>query len=131
MFRNNPDLVYFDSAATSLKPQCVIDAVTDFYTHHTSNVHRGDYAIAAENDRLYDGTRSIIAKFINCDPKEVVFTHNVSASLNQVAYGLARNFLKPGDVLLTSEAEHASNLLPFFRLQEDYGIHIEYVPLDK
>ncbi len=130
MIQNNPDLIYFDSAATSLKPQCVIDAVVDFYTKHTSNVHRGDYAIAAENDRLYDGTRKIIADFINCDPNEIIYTHNVSQSLNQVAYGLAKNFLKKGDTVLTTMAEHASVILPLFRLEEEYGIHVEYIPTD-
>ena len=131
MIQNNPDLIYFDNAATSLKPQCVIDAVTDFYTKHTSNVHRGDYAIAAENDRLYDGTRNIIAKFINCDPDEVVYTHNVTQSLNEVAYGLSRGYLKKGDVVLTTMAEHASVLLPWYRLEKEIGIKVEYIPTDK
>lgn len=130
MFRNNPDLIYFDSAATSLKPQCVIDAVVDFYTKHTSNVHRGDYAIAAENDRLYDGTRKIVGQFINCDPDEVVYTHNVTQSLNQVVYGLAKGYLHKGDVVLTDMAEHASNLLPWFRLEKELGIKVEYIPTD-
>ncbi|MDX8419125.1 cysteine desulfurase [Stecheria sp. CLA-KB-P133] len=131
MIVNNPDLIYFDNAATSLKPQCVIDAVTDYYTKHTSNVHRGDYAIAAENDRLYDGVRKIIAKLINCDPDEVVYTHNVTQSMNQIAWGLAHDFLKKGDVVLISEAEHASNVLPWFRLQQEAGIRFEYIPTDK
>ena len=129
MFANNPGLIYFDSAATSLKPQCVIDAVTRFYTHHTSNVHRGDYDIAALNDRLYDGCRKKVAGFINCDPEEVIYTHNISHSLNQVSLGLAHT-LKQGDVVLTSMAEHASDMLPWFALARDHGIRIEYVPTD-
>jgi cysteine desulfurase/selenocysteine lyase len=131
MIQNHPELVYFDNAATSLKPQCVIDAVMDFYTNHTSNVHRGDYAIAAENDSLYDGTREIIGRFINCDPNEVVYTHNVSQSMNQIAYGLSKGWLKKGDTVLLSMSEHASNLLPWFQLEKDMGIKIEYVPTDK
>lgn len=131
MLQKHPELIYFDSAATSLKPQCVIDAVTEFYTDHTSNVHRGDYAIAALNDRLYDGTREKIAKFINCEPKEVVYTCNVTESMNEIAYGLSRNYLQKGDVVLLDQAEHASNLLPWFRLQADMGIVIEYIPTDK
>ena len=129
MFANNPDLIYFDSAATSLKPQCVIDAVTSFYTHHTSNVHRGDYDIAALNDRLYDGCRSKVAKLINCDKDEVIYTHNISHSLNQVAKGIAHR-LEKGDVILTSMAEHASDLLPWFALQKEKGVVVEYVPAD-
>lgn len=129
MFENNPDLIYFDTAATSLKPQCVIDAVTDFYTKHTSNVHRGDYDIAALNDRLYDGCRKKVAKFINCDPNEVIYTHNISHSLNQAAIGL-KPFIKEGDVILTSMAEHASNLLPWFEVAKQTGAKIEYVKTD-
>lgn len=130
MFKNNPDLVYLDSAATSLKPQCVIDAVVNFYSKHTSNVHRGDYDIAALNDRLYDDTRKAVAKLINCDTNEVVYTHNVSHSLNQIAFGLKDQLTKEDTVLLTY-AEHASNLLPWFYLQKEIGFKIEYIETDK
>lgn len=129
MLQNNPDLIYFDNGATSLKPQCVIDAVTDFYTKHTSNVHRGDYAIAALNDRLYDDTRKSVARLINCDAREVVYTHNVSQSLNQIVYGLKKE-LKKGDTVLLTMAEHASNLLPWFHLKDEIGISIEYIQTD-
>ena len=129
MFKNNPDLVYLDSAATSLKPQCVIDAVVDFYTKHTSNVHRGDYDIAALNDKLYDQTRKSVAKLIHCEPNEVIYTHNVSHSLNQVAYGLKDKLTKDDTVLLTY-AEHASNLLPWFALQKEIGFNISYIETD-
>ncbi len=130
MIKNNPDLVYLDSAATSLKPQCVIDAVVNFYSKHTSNVHRGDYDIAALNDRLYDDTRKAVAKLINCDTNEVVYTHNVSHSLNQIAFGLKDQLTKDDTVLLTY-AEHASNLLPWFYLQKEIGFKIEYIETDK
>ena len=129
MLKNNPDLIYFDNAATSLKPQSVIDAVTDFYCNHTSNVHRGDYDIAAQNDRLYDGTRKIIARFINCRPDEVVYTFNVSHALNLAVMGLCDQFSE-GDVVLTTQAEHASNLLPWFHLQKEKGIRVEYIETD-
>lgn len=131
MLVNNPGLVYFDNGATSLKPQCVIDAVTGFYTQHTSNVHRGDYEIAAVNDRAYDGVRRIIARLIHCDPEEVVYTHNITHAMNQIAYGMEHHFLKPGDTILISEAEHASNVLPWFRLQQTAGMHVEYIPCDR
>ncbi|MBQ3461424.1 MAG: cysteine desulfurase [Solobacterium sp.] len=130
MLRNRPDLLYFDNAATTYKPQSVIDAVCGFWTGYTSNVERGDYETAVKADRAYDHTREIIGRFINCDPKEVVFTANISHSLNQIAFGIGR-WLKEGDVVLTTEAEHASNLLPWYRLQEDKGIKIEYVPVDR
>lgn len=129
MIENNPDLVYLDSAATSLKPQCVIDAVGDFYARHTSNVHRGDYRVAEINDKLYDGTRNLVAELIHCDKDEVVYTHNVSHSLNQIAFGL-KPMLKKGDTVLITYAEHASNVLPWFALQKKIGINIEYIETD-
>lgn len=130
MIQNNPDLVYLDSAATSLKPQCVIDAVVDFYTKHTSNVHRGDYRVAEINDKLYDGTRNLVAELIHCDKDEVVYTHNVSHSLNQIAFGL-KPMLKKGDTVLITYAEHASNVLPWFALQKEIDINIEYIETDE
>lgn len=130
MIQNNPDLVYLDSAATSLKPQCVIDAVVDFYSKHTSNVHRGDYRVAEINDKLYDGTRNLVAELIHCDKDEVVYTHNVSHSLNQIAFGL-KPMLKKGDTVLITYAEHASNVLPWFALQKEIGINIEYIETDE
>lgn len=130
MIQNNPDLVYLDSAATSLKPQCVIDAVVDFYTKHTSNVHRGDYRVAEINDKLYDGTRNLVAELIHCNKDEVVYTHNVSHSLNQIAFGL-KPMLKKGDTVLITYAEHASNVLPWFALQKEIGINIEYIETDE
>ena len=129
MIENNPDLVYLDSAATSLKPQCVMDAVVDFYAKHTSNVHRGDYRVAEINDKLYDGTRNLVAELIHCDKDEVVYTHNVSHSLNQIAFGL-KPILKKGDTVLITYAEHASNVLPWFALQKEIGINIEYIETD-
>lgn len=129
MIENNLDLVYLDSAATSLKPQCVIDAVVDFYAKHTSNVHRGDYRVAEINDKLYDGTRNFVAELIHCDKDEVVYTHNVSHSLNQIAFGL-KPMLKKGDTVLITYAEHASNVLPWFALQKEIGINIEYIETD-
>lgn len=129
MLVKQPELIYFDNGATTLKPQCVIDAVTSFYTEHTSNVHRGDYAIAATNDRLYDGTRKIFAKLINCDPLEIAFVHNVTAALNQIAYGIGEE-LREGDVILLTKAEHASNLLPWFRLAREKNLKIEYIETD-
>ena len=131
MFKNNPGLIYFDNGASTFKPEAVINAVVDFYAKHTSNVHRGDYPIAVLNDSLYDGARDVFARFLNCRPDEVAFTHNVTASLNEIIYGVARAFLKEGDVILTTENEHASNIMPWFKVQRDYGVKVEYIPTDK
>ena len=128
---SNTNFVYFESAATSYKPQVVIDRVNRYYTNETCNIHRGDYDISYQVSTEYDDVRKICQKFINADSyKEIVFTSGASASLNLVAYGYAQKFLKKGDVILTSEAEHASNILPLFKVAEMTGAVIEYVELN-
>lgn len=123
------DLIYFDNAATTFKPQCVIDAVRYYYTDLGVNCHRGDYELSYQVDSAYEGCRKAVARFINADEKEIVFTSGASASLNQVAYSY-RKFLKKGDVILSCEAEHASNILPWMKVAEEVGCVIEYVELD-
>lgn len=130
MIVNHPNLIYFDNGATTYKPKAVIDAICGFYTNFTSNVERGDYETAIQADRAYDHTREVVARFIHCQPKEVVFTANITASLNQVAYGLGKGWLKKGDVVLTTLNEHASNLLPWYRLEKEIGIKLAYIPVD-
>ncbi len=122
-------LVYLDNAATTFKPQCVIDAVVRYYTEQTTNVHRGDYEISYQVSEAYEKTREDVARFIHAQPKEIVFTAGASASLNLVAYGYGRKYLKPGDVILSTEAEHASNILPWFKVVEETGAKLEYIPL--
>ena len=122
-------LVYLDNAATTFKPQCVIDTVVDYYTNNTCNTHRGDYELSVMVSDAYENTRVSVAKLINCKPKEVVFTSGASAALNLVAYGYGRKHLKNGDVILSTEAEHASNILPWFKVAEETGATIEYIPL--
>ena len=131
MFKNNPELIYFDNGATSFKPQSVIDAVTHYYTSETSNIPRGEYPLSAKVDSEYDRTRQTVARLIGCEAREVVFLAGASAALNQTAYGLGKSFLKAGDTILTTENEHASNLLPWFRLQSENQIKIEYLPVSK
>jgi len=122
-------LIYLDNAATSFKPQSVIDAVMHYYTDETTNIHRGDYDLSYQVSEEYENARKVIADFIQCDPKEVVFTSGASASLNLVAYGYGQKFLKKGDVILSSEAEHASNILPWMKAASHTGAIIEYIPL--
>ena len=129
MIVNHPELIYFDNGATTYKPKHVIDAVNSFYTDYTSNVERGDYETAVRADRAYDDTRNIIGRLINCEAKEVAFFANITAALNQVVYGLSKQ-LKKGDTVLLTQAEHASNLLPWYRLKEEMGINIAYIPVD-
>lgn len=123
-------LIYFDNAATSLKPQCVIDAVTEYYRDYTANAHRGDYDIAHHVDETYDGVRKKVADFIHCKPEEVIFTSGTSMSLNMVAYGYGIRKLGKEDEILITEAEHASNILPWFKVGEATGCKISYIELD-
>ncbi|MCR5078397.1 MAG: cysteine desulfurase [Bacilli bacterium] len=124
-------LVWLDNASTTLKPQCVLDAVSSYYTHRTSNSHRGDYDLCAEMDREVEKTREIAAKLIGAEPREIVFTSGDTDSLNLVAECFAKEVLKEGDEILLTEAEHASNVLPWYRLQKECGALIRFIPLSK
>lgn len=128
--QNHP-LIYFDNAATTFKPRSVIEAVTHYYTDLGVNAHRGDYELSYQVDTEYEGCRKAIAQFINASEKEIVFTSGASASLNLVAYGYGRKYLHQGDVILSCEAEHASNILPWMKCCEEVGSVIEYVELSE
>ena len=124
-------LVYFDSAATSLKPRCVIEAMNDYYFNYNSNVHRGDYDLAAKADQNYEQTRKTVAKFINSEEREVVFTSGTTQSINLVAFGYALNNLKEHDEIILNEAEHASNILPWYEIANKLNLKITFVPLNE
>lgn len=124
------NLVYLDSGATSLKPQVVIDKVINYYTKHSTNTHRGDYSLSHLTDSEYENVRDIVKNFINSkSSKEIVYTYGTTHAINMLAHGI-KNKLKKGDVILLSQFEHASNILPWFRLKEEIGIEIEYVTLN-
>ncbi len=125
----NSKMVYLDNAATTFKPQCVIDAVMKYYTAMSVNVHRGDYDLSYQVSKEYEDTREEVASFINAQAKEVVFTSGASEALNLVAYGYGRRKLKKGDIILSTEAEHASNILPWFKVCEETGATIQFIPL--
>lgn len=122
-------VAYLDNAATTLKPQVVVDAMVSYLTEKSVNIHRGDYDLSYQVSEEYEQARKTIARFLNAEEKEVVFTSGASASLNLVAYGWGQTFLKKGDVILSSEAEHASNILPWMKAAEETGAIIEYIEL--
>lgn len=126
----NHRLVYLDNAATTFKPTIVLDSIKDYYENYCANTHRGDYDIAHTADVKYDEARQIVADFIGADKNEVVFTAGASMSLNMIAYGYAK-FLHEGDEILITEAEHASNVLPWFTIAKEKGCIIRYIPLTK
>ena len=122
-------LVYFDNAATTFKPYSVIEAVKHYYMEENGSIHRGDYELSYQLSEEYESARAAIARFIHAQENEIVFTSGASASLNLVAYGYGQKFLEKGDVILSSEAEHASNILPWFKAAEVTGATVEYIPL--
>lgn len=123
-------LVFLDNASTTFKPQCVIDAVTRYYTEMNSNTHRGDYDLCFEMDIEVSKTRETIAKFIGSEVNEVVFTAGDTEALNLVAYGYALEYLKKDDQILICETEHASNVLPWYRICELTGAKMAFLKLD-
>lgn len=128
----NKDIVYLDNGATTWKPQCVIDAIVDYYSNYTANAHRGDYGISLKVDMAYEGVRDKVQKFINAKHREeIVFTSGATDSLNMIVNGFFNHVLERGDEVIISDSEHASNVLPWFRLAQKKGIVIKYVPLDE
>ena len=127
----NKPLVFLDNASTTFKPQCVIDAVDEYYSKNNSNSHRGDYDLAYNMDQTVIKARKVIAEFINCSPDEVVFTSGATMALNMAAFSFAKNVLKDGDEILIEEDGHASNVLPWFEVAKQTGAVIKFVPLDE
>ena len=128
----NKDFIYFDNAATTLKPEKVIRSMNDYWEYYTSNIHRGFYDNAVITDYLYDSTRLLVKNFVHCySPKEVIFTSGTTHSINLVVFGYMKTHLHKGDEVLLSKAEHASNVLPWLRLSEEIGIVVKYIPLSE
>ncbi len=126
------DIIYFDNGATSLKPNCVIDSVTEYYKRYTANAHRGDYDISLQVDAAYETTRILVKEFINAkSSKEIAFTSGTTDSLNKIIFGYFKYHLKAGDEVLLTRSEHAANLLPWFELQDEIGIKVRYIELDE
>lgn len=125
------DIIYLDNGATSLKPQIVIDKITEYYEKYSANAHRGDYDISYKVDVEYENARDLVVSFINAKCKEeVVFTSGTTDSLNMIASGFFANLVEPGDEILITTSEHASNVLPWFRLANDYNCVVNFIPLD-
>ncbi len=128
-FKNNPEVIFFDNASTALKPQCVIDAVNHYYNDLCVNAHRGDYYLSYKVDVEIEEVRKEVANFIDCNDNEVTFTSGSTSGLNLIVDGYFKNILKKGDEILLSELEHASNLLPWFKVASETGAVIKYVEL--
>lgn len=134
-------LVYLDSAATSQKPQAVIDAEVAFLTHANAAVHRGAHTLAAEATELFEDARATVARFVGARPEQLVWTSGATAGLNLVAYAIgnatlgrgapasARFALRPGDELVVTESEHHANLIPWQELAARNGAVLRHIPV--
>lgn len=129
--RENKDLVYLDNASTTQKPNQVIDAITDFYRNHNANIHRAVYALAEEATELYEQTRDKVADLINIkNRKEIIFVRGTTEAINLVAYAWGRDHLKESDIIVTTEYEHHSNIVPWQLLTKEKGAKLEYIGMD-
>ncbi len=123
-------LVYLDSAATSQKPLAVMEAMDSYYRRSNANVHRGIHTLAEEATALYEGARERIARFLGArSTKEIIFTRNASEAINLVAYSWGRANIRAGDVIVLTEMEHHSNLVPWQMLAAERGARLEFIPV--
>jgi cysteine desulfurase/selenocysteine lyase len=124
-------LVYLDSAATTQKPQVVIDSLSEYYSKYNANIHRGIYQIAEKATSEYEAVRDRVTSFINAEDRaEIIFTKGTTESINLVAYSWARKFLKPSDEILITEMEHHSNNVPWQLVAQVTGAILKYIPVN-
>jgi cysteine desulfurase/selenocysteine lyase len=126
---NGRPLVYLDNAATTQKPQPVLDALLGFYRRDCANVHRGVHALSQRATDAYEGARETVARFLNARPREIVFTRGTTEAINLVAYSYGSR-LSPGDEILITELEHHSNIVPWQMLAERTGARLRVAPID-
>ncbi|MDP3780932.1 MAG: cysteine desulfurase [Nitrosopumilaceae archaeon] len=129
--RENKLLVYLDNASTSQKPIQVIDAINDYYKNQNANIHRAVYALAEEATEAYENTRTKIAKFLNVQKREeIIFVRGTTEAINLVAYSWGRQNVNKGDIIVTTEYEHHSNIVPWQLLTKERGAKLEYIGVD-
>jgi cysteine desulfurase/selenocysteine lyase len=121
-------LVYLDSAASSQKPQAVIDALVDYYSSYNANIHRGVYELAERATNAFEAARAKIARFVNAkEPAEIIWTRNTTEAINLVSFSWGLHNLRPGDAILTTELEHHSNLVPWQLLAAKTGAELRFL----
>jgi cysteine desulfurase / selenocysteine lyase len=127
---NGKPLVYLDNGATSQKPKQVIAALVKYYSEQNSNIHRGVHTLSREVTELYEGVRKTFAHFVNAgSEQEIIFNTGTTAGINMVAYCLGQMYFKRGDIVLVSEMEHHSNILPWQRLRDEIGVELKVIPV--
>ena len=129
---NGYPLVYLDNAATTQKPQIVIDTLVDYYTHYNANIHRGNHTLALRATEAHEAARAKIAKYLNAEKTdEIVFTRGTTESINLVAYSFGEKFVHAGDEVIVSELEHHSNYVPWNLLCQRKGATFRVIPFDQ
>ena len=124
-------LVYLDNASTTQKPNQVIDAINYYYKNQNANIHRAVYQLAQESTDAYEATRDKIAKFLNIQKREeIIFVRGTTEAINLVAYAWGRSNISEGDIIVTTEYEHHSNIVPWQILVKEKGAKLEYVGID-
>ncbi|PMH41154.1 cysteine sulfinate desulfinase [Vibrio sp. 10N.286.49.B3] len=127
---NDEPLIYLDSAATSQKPQAVIDAISQYYSTQNANVHRGSHSLTARATNQFEAARTTVAEFIGANsPKEIIWTRGATEALNLIAQTYARSHLQPGDEILVSEMEHHANIVPWQIVAEQTGAKVVKIPM--
>lgn len=123
-------LVYLDSAATTQKPQCVIDAISHYYSRHNANVHRGSHSLTAEATSQFEQARHSVAQFVGAQSdQEIIWTRGATEALNLIAQTYARSTLQPGDEILVGEMEHHANIVPWQMVAEQTGAKVVKIPM--
>ncbi|HDY8139027.1 TPA: cysteine desulfurase CsdA [Vibrio vulnificus] len=127
---NQNELVYLDSAATTQKPQCVIDAITQYYSSQNANVHRGSHSLTASATSQFEAARDCVAHFIGAQSsKEIIWTRGATEALNLIAQTYARSTLQVGDEILVGEMEHHANIVPWQMVAEQTGANVVKIPM--
>ena len=127
---NGKQLVYFDNAATSQKPQCVIDAMSEYYSEYNSNAHRANHTLADEATTALEGARQSISTYFGTSPDQMVYTSGATEAINLVSYAWARENLSAEDVVVLTEMEHHADIVPWQQLSKEKGVEVRYVPID-
>lgn len=132
IFKEQPDLVYLDSAATSFKPHVVLDAMNDYYTKYGANVHRGLYDLTTKATTAYENSRKTVSDFIRAkSEKEIIFTHGATDAINMLSQSFSERYLNPGDEIILSLLEHHSNIVPWQMIANKKKCIIKFIEINK
>ena len=128
---NGKKLIYFDNAATTQKPESVINSISEYYSEYNANIHRGLHSLAERATAAYENTRQTIQQFINAkEVEEIIFTSGTTESINLVSNAFGRKFLNPGDEVIISELEHHSNIVPWQLICQERRAKLKAIPID-